>query len=185
MRRTLIPRALLAAATLCNPAAQAAQNEPKDVADIQNIIDRFAAAFRERDVKGFPDLFYSANPQEVIWQFVVEDARLARVQKFKPEARKARHVPDNNYLSAIQAIAADPLPTEEKFSNVKIDTDGEVASVNFDYVVTVGGKDQNWGREMWHLVRTERGWKIISVIYSARDPVGKAQAGPGSGNELK
>ena len=184
MRRTLIPLALLAAATLCSPA-QPAQNEPTDIAALPPLLDRFAAAFRERDVKGFPDLFYSANPQEVIWQFVVEDNRLARVQKFKPEARKARHVPDNNYLSAIQAIAADPLPTEEKFSNVRIDTDGEVASVNFDYVVTVGGKDQNWGREMWHLVRTERGWKIISVIYSARDPVAKAQAGSGSGNELK
>ena len=83
-------------------------------------------------------------------------------------------MPENNYLTAIQAIAADPLPTEEKFFNVKIDTDGEVGSANFDYIVLVGGKEKNWGREMWHLVRTDRGWKIISVIYSARDPLPEA-----------
>jgi hypothetical protein len=150
------------------------QNDPKDVAAIQQIVERFGAAFRNKDSESFPDLFYSAKPEEVIWQFVVEDNRLARIQKFKPEARKARRIPENNYLTAIQAIAADPLPSEEKFFNVKIDTDGEVGSVNFDYIVLVGGEEKNWGREMWHLVRTDRGWKIISIIFSARDPLPKA-----------
>jgi hypothetical protein len=151
----------------------AAQNEPKDVAELQNIVERFGAAFREKDAKSFPDLFFSTKPEEVIWQFVVEDSRLARIQKFKPEARKTRRVPENNFLTAIQAIAADPLPTEERFFNIKIDTDGEVGSVNFDYIVLVGGEEKNWGREMWHVVRTDKGWKIISVIFSARDPVPK------------
>lgn len=150
---------------------QAASNDPKDVAAIQKVIDTFNNAFREKDVESFVELFYSKNPDEVVWQFVVEDTRLERVQKFKPEARKTRHVPGNTYLGAIQAIAADPVITEEKFRNVRIDTDGEVGSVNFDYIVLYGGKEQNWGREMWHLVRTDKGWKLISVIYSARDPV--------------
>ncbi|HUP93103.1 MAG TPA: hypothetical protein VM074_12725 [Solimonas sp.] len=167
--------ALLAAACLSSPFAHAAQNDPKDVAELQKIVERFGAAFREKDVKSFPDLFYSAKPEEVIWQFVVEDSRLARIQKFKPEARKTRHVPENNFLTAIQAIASDPLPTEEKFFNIKIDTDGEVGSVNFDYIVLVGGEEKNWGREMWHVVRTDKGWKIISVIFSARDPMPREQ----------
>ena len=34
------------------------------------------------------------------------------------------------------------------------------------------GKQTNWGREKWHLLRTEAGWKIISVIWSVHDPVG-------------
>ncbi|TJY63326.1 nuclear transport factor 2 family protein [Sinimarinibacterium sp. CAU 1509] len=161
--------------TLYGPPAQATPNDPKDVAAIQQIVERFGAAFRNKDVDSFPDLFYSANPDEVIWQFVVEDTRLARIQKFKPKARKTRRLPGNNYLTAIQGIAADPLPTEEKFFNVKIDTDGEVGSVNFDYIVLVGGEEKNWGREMWHLVRTDQGWKIISVIFSARDPLPKEQ----------
>lgn len=173
---TFVQRCLLVlvAVVVYGPVAYATQNDPKDVAAIQQIVERFGAAFRNKDVKSFPDLFYSAKPEEVIWQFVVEDSRLARIQQFKPEARKARHVPENNYLTAIQAIAADPLPTEEKFFNVKIDTDGEVGSVNFDYIVLVGGEEKNWGREMWHLVRTDRGWKIISVIFSARDPLPKS-----------
>lgn len=155
------------------PYSHAAANDPKDLAAIREIVERFGAAFRDKDVAGFTELFYSAKPEEVVWQFVVEDSRLARIQKFKPEARKARRVPDNNYLTAIKAIAADPLPTEEQFFNVKIDTDGEIASVNFDYIVLTGGEEKNWGREMWHLVRTERGWKIISVVFSARDPLPK------------
>jgi hypothetical protein len=151
--------------------AYAALNDPKDVAAIHQIIERFSAAFREKDISSFTDLFYSNKPEEVIWQFVVEDSRLARIQKVKPEARKTRRVPENNYLTAIQAIAASPLPAEEKFFNVRIDTDGEVGSVNFDYIFLMGGEEKNWGREMWHLVRTDSGWKIISVIFSARDPL--------------
>lgn len=167
--------AVLIASLLYGPYAQAGQNDPKDVAAINQIVERFAAAFQEKDVKSFQNLFYSVEPEEVIWQFVVEDTRLARIQKFKPEARKTRRVPENNYLTAIQAIAANPLPTQEKFFNVKIDTDGEVGSVNFDYVFLVGNEEQNWGREMWHLVRTDQGWKIISVIFSARDAVPKEE----------
>lgn len=136
---------LIIAFLLYAPYCHAAANDPGDVAAIRQVVERFGAAFSDKDIAAFTELFYSARPEEVIWQFVVEDARLARIQKFKPEARKARRVPDNNYLTAIKAIAADPLPVEEK----------------------------NWGREMWHLVRTDQGWKIISVIFSARDPLPK------------
>ncbi|WKE65383.1 nuclear transport factor 2 family protein [Gallaecimonas kandeliae] len=121
--------AALIAASLYSPIALAEQNNAKDVAAIQQVVDRFGAAIKEKDVDAFKRLFYSAKPEQVVWQFAVEDSRLARIQKFKPEARKARHVPTNNYLTAIQGIAAEPLPTEEKFINVKIDTDGEVGSV--------------------------------------------------------
>lgn len=160
-------------ALIVSGRAHAAQNDPRDVAEIQKIVERFDAAFREKDVANFTELFFSEKPEEVIWQFVVEDSRLARIQQTMPEARKVRRVPGKNYLTAINAVAASPLSTEEKFSNVKIDTDGEIASVNFDYSYLEGNEEKNWGREMWHLVRTDRGWRIISVIFSARDPMPK------------
>ena len=43
------------------------------------------------------------------------------------------------------------------------------SAVSFDYVFYEAGKKTNWGKEMWQLVRTERGWKIFSVIYTIRD----------------
>jgi len=63
-------------------------------------------------------------------------------------------------------VVATTEPRAEEFSNVKIDTDGDVASVSFDYRFLANGATTNWGREMWQLVRTERGWKIFSVVYS-------------------
>jgi hypothetical protein len=62
---------------------------------------------------------------------------------------------------------------EEVFRDVVIDTDGEIASVNFDYSMLLNGEEQHWGREMWHLVRTDDGWRIISVIWSQKDPLSK------------
>ena len=108
------------------------------------------------------------------WQFVDDDIRVARFEKFAPEARKALRVPDSNYLTFIDGITkSDAKPSEEIFRDIIIDTDGEIASVNFDYSFLLDGKEANWGREMWHMVRTEEGWKIISVIFSQRDPVSK------------
>ena len=79
---------------------------------------------------------------------------------------------ENNYLATIESTtAADSESIEEVFRDVTIDTDGLVASVNFDYSVLRDGQESHWGREMWHLVHTEDGWKIISVIWSQRDPV--------------
>ena len=58
---------------------------------------------------------------------------------------------------------------EEQFSNVKIETDGEIASISFDYAFLANRKKTNWGKEMWKLVRTEKGWKLFSVVYTIRD----------------
>ena len=103
-----------------------------------------------------------------------DDARLAHVKQTKPDAIKARRIPDNNYLTFIDGITKPGArPVEETFDNVVVDTDGEVASVAFDYAFLAEGKQTNWGREMWHLVRVEAGWKIISVIYTIRDPLPK------------
>jgi len=55
-------------------------------------------------------------------------------------------------------------------SNLSIDTDGEIASVSFDYSYLTNTKMINWGKEQWQLVRTESGWKIFSVVYTIRNP---------------
>ncbi len=87
----------------------------------------------------------------------------------KPDAMKARQIPGNNFISLIDAAIATQEPREASFTHVSIDTDGEIASVSFDYSFLAGGKKINWGKEMWQLVRTEKGWKIFSVVYTIRD----------------
>lgn len=152
--------------------ALAAQNDPKDVAAIGEVVEAFRSSIINKDKATFVGLFYADNPDHMTWQFVDDDIRVARFGKFAPEARKALRVPDSNYSTFIDGITkAGAEPSEEIFRDVVIDTDGEIASVNFDYSFLLDGKEMNWGREMWHLVRTEEGWKIISVIFSQRDPV--------------
>lgn len=165
--------ALIALASGLLPA-QAAHNDPKEVAAIHQVVEQFRTSIINKDKPTFVSLFYSDNPQHVVWQFVVDDARLAHVKQTKPDAIKARRIPDNNYLTFIDGITKPGArPVEETFDNVVVDTDGEVASVAFDYAFLAEGKQTNWGREMWHLVRVEAGWKIISVIYTIRDPLPK------------
>lgn len=146
----------------------------RDVAAIQDVVEKFRTSIINRDKATFVSLFHSDNPEHVVWQSVTDDQRVTRIQKTNPEERKASREPEKSYLTFIDGITGPgSRAREEVFRNVVIDTDGEIASVNFEYSFLVDSKETNWGREMWHLVRTEAGWKIISVIYSVRDPVWK------------
>jgi hypothetical protein len=121
-------------------------------------------------------LFFSDNPELVTWQAVVDDPSLRWIQRTRPQALKARYRPDNNFVTFIDGIVARSSSAEERFSNIQIDTDGEVASVSFDYVYLSDGRATNDGREKWLLVRTEQGWKITSVVYTIRLPEARGGA---------
>ena len=164
--------ALIASIVLASPlAAHAEQNNPKDVAAIRDVVEKFRTSIINRDKATFVALFFSEKPEQVVWQFSNDDARIARFRKTKPEARKARHLPGVNYLTFIDSIVSGKNTSEEVFKDVRVDTDGEIGSVAFDYEFLSNGKQTNWGREMWQLVRTEEDWKIISVIWTIHDPV--------------
>lgn len=163
--------ALLSLSPSLQPAL-ATDNDSEDVAAIREVVEAFRTSIIEKDKATFVDLFFSAKPEHVIWQFVDDDIRVAQLKKVVPEARKALRWPESNYLSFIDGITkVGSKPSEEVFRDVVIDTDGEVASVNFDYSFLLDGIEAMRGREMWHLVHTEDGWKIISVIWSHRTPV--------------
>jgi hypothetical protein len=148
----------------------------QDKVAIEQVVKTFAQAIVEKNKPLYMNLFFSDRADEIGWQFVSEDSRLVHIRKTKPDAIKARRIPSNNFISLIDATVAAKEPTEEKFSNVQIDTDGEIASVSFDYEFYEAGKRTNWGKEMWQLVRTENGWKIFSVIYTIRDQLSASGA---------
>lgn len=165
-------RARFAALVLLLPAwlpVLAAQNAPVDVKAIEQVVESFRTSLINKDKPTYMSLFFSDKPEDIGWQFVSEDARLQDIRKAKPDAIKARQIPANNFIALIDGAVASPKLKEETFSNTKIETDGDVASVAFDYSFHDDGVKTNWGKEMWQLIRTERGWKIFSVIYSIRD----------------
>jgi hypothetical protein len=172
IQKTVLATLIVLASSL--QPALAKQNDSSDVAAIHKVVEQFRTSIINKDKPTFTGLFFSDKPEEVTWQWVVDDVGLALIRKRKPDAHKAVRVPGENYLGFIDSIVKPGAkPVEEKFSDIKIDTDGEVASVNFDYAFLAEGKETNWGREMWQLVRTDAGWKIISVIYSVRPPKSK------------
>ena len=169
--RTLAFIALVSLSISLRPAI-AGHNDPGDVAAIREIVEAFRTSIINKDKATFVGLFFSDKPEHVTWQMVDDDTRVSRFKEFAPEASRVVRWPQNSYLAMIDATtAADSVSIEEVFRDVTIDTDGLVASVNFDYSVLRNGQEAHWGREMWHLVHTEDGWKIISVIWSQRDPV--------------
>ena len=130
---------------------------------IEAVVEAFRTAIIDKDKERFVKLFLHEN---ITWQDVTSDANLQRIREKRPEAAKVRFDPKDNYLSFIDGIVSDKEKSEEKFRNVKIDTDGDIASVYFDYTFNQDGRETNHGEEAWHLVKTDDGWKIVSVIWS-------------------
>jgi hypothetical protein len=156
---------------LCSCAVtQYANGSSADIAALSNVVGAFKTAIEKKDKPLFMSLFHSDNPERITWQAVVDDAALADIQKSRPQAIKARYRPDNSFVSFIDGIVNDKDALEEQLSDVKIDSDGEVASVSFDYVYLKSKVMSNYGREKWLLVRTEQGWKITAVVYTIRFP---------------
>lgn len=146
--------------------------------EIGAVIELFRTAIIDKDKARFMNLFPEGGT--VAWQDVTGDANLHALRKARPQAKKVDVDPDgNNHVAFIDGIVAQGERTEETFDNISIDTDGDIASVTFDYRFLSDGRETNRGKEAWHLVRTDAGWKIVSVIWStnrAIEPDGNAQS---------
>lgn len=164
MNRTL-PLGLLLAATIGFPCmAPAATVTTSAQQEIQHVVDAFQKAIPARDGKTLGGLFL---PQGGAWFTVLSDDSHAQIKARSPTAPKYKQ---GSYTEFVQMVATGKEAMEEKFSNVRIDTDGAVASVYFDFVFLLNGAQNNRGSETWHLIKTEDGWKITSMTYSANLP---------------
>lgn len=137
---------------------------------VKQLVEAFRLSILNKDKTAYMSLFFSSRPEDIGWQAVVDDAKLAKIRRERPQAIKARPIPSNNFVALIDMVVASKTAEEERLSNLSIDTDGEIASASFDYAYLSDGKVTNWGKEQWLLVRTEQGWKIFSIVYTVRDP---------------
>jgi len=141
-----------------------AHAEPdRDLRSVEAVVEAFRASIVDRDEERFMKLFLD---DRTVWQYVVGDANLAKMREKNPQAAKAKVDAKNNPRSFIDGIAADKAKSEERFRDVQVLSDGDIASVYFDYSFLADGKETNRGKEAWQLVRTDDGWKIVSVIWS-------------------
>lgn len=153
----------LAAALLAAPIVQAASTSASTAkAEINQLVDTFKAAIIARDGAKLGTLFVAENSS---WFSAMDVASLERTRTKKPDAKLVRAEPDA-YKGFTTFVGSTTHAIEETFDDVRIDTDGVVGSVYFDYVFLLDGKPTNHGNETWQVVRTDEGWKINAMLYS-------------------
>lgn len=158
---------LLIAMCLAGPAHAADQASTgaraADVAAIHAVVEQFKAAIIAHDGKTLGSLFLQDHNS---WLSVADEAAWAQVKARNPKARK---VFPSTWKSFAEFVQTSNKPIEERFYNVRIDTNGAVASVWFDFDFLEDGKVTNRGSESWQMVRAEDGWKISSMLFSMGD----------------
>lgn len=144
-------------AQIAAPTAQQKIDAPTAQAQIEQVVEQFQAAIIAHDKTALEGMFVAEGGS---WfQVTPEQSRVVSL------VRSRVHADDFRHFAAFVGNSKQPI--EEKFSNVRIQTDGAIASVYFDFSFLVDGKVNNMGSETWQLVNTGDGWKISAMAYSS------------------
>jgi hypothetical protein len=127
---------------------------------IHTVVEQFKAAIIARDGKTLGSLFL---PENGSWLSAADAPTWAAVKARNPAARK---ILPSTWQKFAEFVQTANKPVEERFYNVRVDTNGTVASVWFDFDFLIDGQVTNRGSESWQMVRAEDGWKISSMLYS-------------------
>jgi ketosteroid isomerase-like protein len=165
--KTLIPCCLLALslASVAQVTKQVGRYDtsPADVQAIERVTEDFRAAVIAKDAKRLSGLLINSyilftSPSSPAW-----------VRKRRQETNiHSDGIGSNGAANFLDFIATSKVPLEERFYNIKITQDGHLAWVVFDFEFLEDGKVDNFGLEVWQLVKTpDQGWKIFSVVWSS------------------
>jgi hypothetical protein len=162
--RVFLSSILLATACVAGPAQAADKVDngahDTDVAAIRQVVEQFKAAIIARDGKALGSLFLQDHDS---WLSLPDAPTWVAVKARNPTAPK---VLVGSWRKFADFVQNSPKPVEERFYNVRIDTNGTVGSVYFDFDFLDDGKVTNRGSESWQMVRADDGWKISSMLYS-------------------
>jgi ketosteroid isomerase-like protein len=132
-----------------------------DTVDVQHVIDAYHEAVLTHDGSRLAHLFL---PQSSVWLSVLSDDAYASVKAKSPDAVKIRVGSYTDFAKLVSTSKASFNPTH---THLQVNSDGTIASVYFDFVFLVDGKEQNRGSETWVLVKGTDGWRIATIIYSS------------------
>lgn len=98
------------------------------------------------------------------WFNVLSDTAYASARAKNPAATKVRPW---TFQQFAKVVSSSRSRLDPEHSNLRILTDGTVASVYFNFVFLIDGKPENQGSETWQLVKGSDGWKIAAITYSS------------------
>ena len=136
-------------------------NTALDTVDVQHVIDAYHEAVLTHDGSRLANLFI---PQGSMWLNVLSDEAYARAKAKSPDAAKIRVGSYTDFAKVVSTSKASFNPTH---THLQENSDGTIASVYFDFIFLVGGKEQNRGSETWVLVKGTDGWRIAAITYSS------------------
>jgi hypothetical protein len=131
-----------------------------DSVDVQHVIDAYHEAVLTHDGSRLANLFI---PQS-LWLNVLSDEAYARAKAKSPDAVKIRVGSYADFAKLVSTSKASFNPTH---AHLEENSDGTIASMYFDFVFLVDGKEQNRGSETWVLVKGTDGWRIAAITYSS------------------
>jgi hypothetical protein len=156
---------VLSAAAFAQGSAHPAANTAQDTVDVQHVMDAYHEAVVTHDGSRLAALFI---PEGSTWLNVLSDDVYARAKAKSPDAVKVRVGSYKDFANLVSTSKADFNPTH---TNIQIRSDGTIASVYFDFVFLIDGKEVNRGSESWQLVKGSDGWRIAALTYSSQPHV--------------
>lgn len=133
----------------------------QDAADIQRVMDAFHHAVVTHDGKGVSDLFLDPGSMLVN---VLSDKTFAAARAKNASTPKVRGSSYRDFAAFVSSTKSDLDP---RHADVRIMSDGAMASVYFHFDFLIDGKVENRGDETWQLVKTADGWRIVAITYSS------------------
>jgi hypothetical protein len=137
----------------------------QDVADIQRVMEAFHHAVATHDGEGVSGLFLDHGST---WVTVLSDKAFATARAKNASTQKV-HVSSYRDFSAFVSSTKSAL--NPRHADVRIASDGAVASAYFHFDFVIDGKVENRGDETWQLVKTAAGWRIVAITYSSNPGV--------------
>ena len=139
--------------------AQTTTHNAKD--ELETMLSTYMSCITEKDSVQFTKLFYDGP---VTWVGIFKPkSQQSRMQK---DSTKVNNYFKGDYRSFIRSLLSKSNRFEQKFYHVKIQEDGCIAVITFDYSFHTDMKINNRGQESWSLIKANGKWKITSVIFS-------------------
>ena len=164
--RKILPTLILTTAALFG-ASPAAASVGTDTSDVPTLIAAYHEAVAGHDGARLSQLFM---PQGTAWFTVLSEKGWAQMRSKRPETPKVR---PGSVADFVQLVSTSKAALDPQHTDLHVTSDGEIATVTFDFRFLMDGKEQNRGAESWQLIRTAEGWRIVSIIFSSSPPTGR------------
>ncbi|MGZ8316313.1 MAG: YybH family protein [Telluria sp.] len=162
----------LGAALACSPVFAADvpsfvgrhESTPEDIAAIRQVTQDFQAALVSKDIRLLSSLMLNSN---ILWASPAGPAGIARVRANIDVNFDG--LSPYGYPGFAEFIKTEKGRVEERFYDIRITQDRNVAFVMFDFDFRIDDKVINHGVEMWQMLKGGDGkWKIASVYWSSK-----------------